>query len=222
MDKRGCVMDEEHVLVPSARLQVKWRMVVWVVFSLIAPFVLLGRMRELGWTYVCVFVAANAVWLAGVHALIGPYHRSLSYKLGEEAIIVRRGIVTKVEHVVPYRMVTNVSLKRDYLDRRLGLGSLHIHTAGYAQQVSAEARLVGLENYQQAYAELIVALRRHRPAVIGNGTTLLGDRTNSDVNTSSLLLQILDEVQALRLKGQDNTVQRLNRSPGRRIHDVCP
>jgi len=215
-------MGEKHVWVPSARLRAKWRAIAWIVFFLIAPFVLLGRMRGLGWTYVWVFGVANAVWLAGVHAWIGPYHRSLSYELGSEAITVRRGVVTKVEHVVPYRMVTNVSLKRDFLDRRLGLGSLHIHTAGYAQQVSAEARLVGLENYQQAYVDLIVALRRHRPPVIDNGTTLQGDRVDSNVNTSSLLPRILDEVQVLRLEGQDNALQRLTRSPGRRMHDLCP
>lgn len=200
-------MDEKHVLVPSARVQAKWRAVAWIVFFLIAPFGLLVRMRGLGWTYVWVFGVANAVWLAGVHALIGPYHRSLSYELGEEAITVRRGLVTKVEHVVPYRMVTNVSLKRDFLDRRLGLGSLHIHTTGCGQQVSAEIRLVGLENYQQAYADLIVALRRHRPTVIDNGTTPLGDRANSNVNTPSLLLRILDEVQALPMERQDRDVQ---------------
>ena len=199
-------MDEKHVWVPSARLQAKWRAIAWIVFLLIAPSVLLGRMPGLGWTYVWIFGVANAVWLAGVHALIGPYHLSLSYELGEEAITVRRGVVTKFEHVVPYRMVTNVSLKRDFLDRRLGLGSLHIVTTGYAQQVNAEARLVGLENYQQAYADLIVALRAHHPPVIDNGTTPLGDRANSNGNTSSVLLRMLDEVQALRLEGQDNAI----------------
>jgi len=198
-------VDEKQVLVPSRRLETKWRVIAWIVFAFIAPFALLGLVRGLGWTYVWLFAVANAAWMAVIHVLIGPYFRSLSYELGDEAVTVQRGLLTTLQNTVPYRMVTNVTLKRDFLDRRLGLGSLHIHTAGYGQQANAEARLVGLENYQQVYADLMVALHRHRPQAVGNGTMRMGDRPSSGVNLAFLLRQVLDELQALRLERQDHS-----------------
>jgi membrane protein YdbS with pleckstrin-like domain len=182
---------------PSQKLERKYRVTVWLVFLLtIFPFVFLGLVPELGWTYVGIFLAANAVWLVPTLLLMGPYYRSIQYELGEEEVIARRGILTKTVDTVPYRTVTNISLKRGPLDRWLGIGGLVIHTAGYSAQATAEACLVGLEDYDRVHHELLAALRRYRartgPAIGAEEQPL------AEGNATALLQQILNELQALR------------------------
>ncbi|NLG51998.1 MAG: PH domain-containing protein [Chloroflexi bacterium] len=135
---------DANVFVPSDRLKIKYYLWVWITFVVfILPFVLLGFASGLGWGFVAFFLFANAIWIVIAHLLIAPYYRSISYELGEEDIIVRKGIITKTETMVPYRMVTNVSVKRGPMDRLLGMGTLEVHTAGYSQQAKAEADLPG-------------------------------------------------------------------------------
>ena len=153
-------------------------------------------MPELGWLYVVIFLAANAVWMALAYLLIPPYYRSIEYELGEEEIVARRGILTKTVETVPYRTVTNVALKRGPLDRLLGIGGLLIHTAGYSAQTTAEARLGGLENYEAVHREVLEALRRYR-ARTGTAIGVAETRPIGEDSTE-LLRQILDEIKALR------------------------
>jgi uncharacterized membrane protein YdbT with pleckstrin-like domain len=60
-----------------------------------------------------------------------PYFRSLRYEILEDEVIVHVGIWTHSVKHVPYRTVTNITVKRDIFDRWFfNLGSLNIQTAG--------------------------------------------------------------------------------------------
>jgi len=148
---------------PSEKLKTKHSLYVWIIFALcLLPFTFLGFIPELGWVYVLIYLVANAIWIAVALVLIPPYCRSISYELGEEEIVVRKGIITQTVQTVPYRTITNLEVKRGPLDRMLGMGGIHIQTAGYSQQSTAEARLVGLEDYEQVADRIYTALRRYR------------------------------------------------------------
>ena len=95
-------------------------------------------------------------------------------------------------------MVTNISLKRGLLDRWFGLGDLHIHTLGYSQQTSAEARLSGLEYHQEVHRDLPAKLRRYRRSVDPSGGAEVAEPVASSERVSGLLQQILDDLKALR------------------------
>ena len=141
-------------------------------------------------TFAIVFFGDLLFWLVGM-ILSVPYFRSLRYEVLEDEVIVHVGIITHSVKHVPYRTVTNITVKRDLLDRWIfKLGSLNIQTAGMSGQSGAEEKLVGMENVQEIYEIVVSELRRFRggmPATAGQGEPI------PDVNAS-----MLEEVQAIR------------------------
>jgi uncharacterized membrane protein YdbT with pleckstrin-like domain len=95
-----------------------------------------------------------------------PYFRSLRYEIQEDEVIVKVGIITHSVKHVPYRTVTNITVKRDIFDRWFfNLGTLTIQTAGMSGQTGAEESLVGLDNVQEVYELVVAELRRFRGAM---------------------------------------------------------
>ena len=193
-------MNSGRLVKPSEKLKTKHYLTLWIVFiTMIFPYVFLGFIPGAGWLYVGIYLSCCALGILIAYLLIPPYYNSISYEFGDQEIIVRKGIITKVENVVPYRMVTNVSLKRGVLDRWLGLGTLDIHTAGFSQQTTPEAKLSGLVDHEKIHQELTTALRRFRGEA-GPAVGDAGDATIEPTESTVLLLQqILDEVKALRV-----------------------
>jgi putative membrane protein len=180
---------------PSDKLIAKIYLTVLLIFVfLVLPWVLLGLIPDLGWLYVIIFLVVNALWLIPTAILIPPYVRSIVYELGEEELLVRKGIITRTEQTVPYRMITNTDLKRGPLDRALGIGGIAIHTAGYSQQSSPETKLAGLDDCETVQEQLVSTLRRYR----GLPTAPTGEREAPEGGSAALLGQILEELRAMR------------------------
>jgi uncharacterized membrane protein YdbT with pleckstrin-like domain len=120
-----------------------------------------------------------------------PYFRSLRYEILEDEVIVHVGIWTHSVKHVPYRTVTNITVKRDIFDRWFfNLGSLNIQTAGMSGQTGAEEKLVGMENIQEIYELVVSELRRFRGAM-----TPTAGLEEEATDTSEALLK---EVQTIR------------------------
>lgn len=108
-------------------------------------------------------VAIDFLWYLPALMLTGPYYRSLSYEIQDDEVIVRVGIWTHSVKHVPYRTVTNLTIKRGILDRWLfDLGTLNIQTAGMSGTTGAEESLEGLPNYQEVYGIVVRELQRFR------------------------------------------------------------
>jgi len=158
----------DGVFRPDPRLRQKMVWTVLLVFLLgVCPFLLLGLIPELGMTYVIWFLVGNAIWVVLALVLIPPYYRSVSYELRDLDLVERKGIITRSENLVPYRMITNIRVRRGLLDRLLGLGTLQVHTAGYSQSTEAEASLVGLNDYEQRREELLARVRQVEGSALG-------------------------------------------------------
>jgi hypothetical protein len=97
-----------------------------------------------------------------------------------------------VKHV-PYRTVTNLQVKRDILDRPLGIGTLAIQTAGMSGTTGAEESLLGLADVQAAYEQVSARLRQFRGAM---PPTAAGEEVSA--LEGDAMVQILAEVQAIR------------------------
>ena len=103
----------------------------------------------------------DALWWIPAMLLIYPYFNSLRYEIQEDEVVVHVGIFTHSVKHVPYRTITNLTVKQDLLDRWFfKLGSLKIQTAGMSGQTGDEEKLVGLENYQEVYDLVATAMRR--------------------------------------------------------------
>jgi len=194
----------ERKFVPNSKYQFKMMLMI----TLVAFLILLGAgilaaligLDEPGAGLVIMSIAivGDALfWVVGM-ILSVPYFRSLRYEVLEDEVIVHVGILTHSVKHVPYRTVTNITVKRDIFDRWFfNLGSLNIQTAGMSGQSGAEEILVGLENVQEIYEMVVTELRRFRGAM---PPTTVQESPLPD--GSSVLLA---EVQAIRQLLEKNT-----------------
>lgn len=167
-----------------------------VVSILFAWLVSLDEGERAGVIIATVFLMVDGVWWLVAMALTGPYFRSLRYEIHDDEVIVRVGIFVKSVKHVPFRTVTNVTVKRDIFDRWFfGLGSLNIQTAGMSGTKGAEERLVGLPNVQEIYEIVAKALRRFRGGM--TPTQAEADHEESSVD-DAVLRDILAEIRAIR------------------------
>jgi uncharacterized membrane protein YdbT with pleckstrin-like domain len=123
------------------------------------------------------------------------YHRSLGYEIQDDEIIVRVGIVTKTVKHVPYRTVTNISIKRGILDRAFGIGTLAVQTAGMSGNSAPEQSLVGLRDVRAVYEDVVVKLRAFRGAM---APTAAEDEESSAAGAEGGLAAVLEELRAIR------------------------
>lgn len=172
-----------------------WTVVIFVLFIL--PWILLGLVPELGWRYVLLFLVVNALWMLPTFVLLPFYFRSIMYELKDDEIVVYKGIITRSVKVVPYRTVTNLHLTRGPIDRILGIGTLRVETAGYSGKAAAEARLVGLRDYDFVHTLVREQLRRYR-AISGATTTEGAPPAAVDLGREAVLAQVLEEVREIK------------------------
>lgn len=189
---------------PSSQYLTKLRVAITIVALLIlAGGILLGWLmsfdKDIGTSGArIVFIVtaiADAVWWVPAMFLTGPYYRSLSYEIQEDEVIMHVGIWTKSVKHVPYRTVTNLTVKRGILDRLFGLGTLKIQTAGMSGTTGAEESLEGLDNVQEVYDMVVTELRRFRGSM---APTAAEEEVEPAVASTDALSAILTEVRAIR------------------------
>ncbi len=180
----------------------------WVSFTIIALLVVLvgylfgllvGIDEGLEVTIEITIYAALVASLFWISAMILSvfYYRSLSYEIQDDEVIVRVGIVTKSIKHVPYRAVTNISIKRGILDRFMfDIGTLNIQTAGMSGTTGAEQSLVGLEDFQAVYDDVVKKLHAFRGAM--SPTTAEEDDAGSGEITGDVMNKMLEELRAIR------------------------
>jgi uncharacterized membrane protein YdbT with pleckstrin-like domain len=188
-----------QTFIPSHKYRLKLR----ITFTAIALLVALGGLLlaipigleegSRGALITAIVVGGlDILWWVPAMLLAAPYYRSLRYEIEDDQAIVRGGIWTRSVKHVPYRTVTNITVKRDVIDRLLGLGTLDIQTAGMSgSSGSAEQSLVGLEDAQQVYELVASALGRFRGSMAPTAAEAEGAGEDE-------LAQILDQVRAIR------------------------
>jgi uncharacterized membrane protein YdbT with pleckstrin-like domain len=185
---------------PDSRYLVKMMVVMTLIAALIMVGILLlswligmDEPNAGPWVLIVLGGLNGLWWLVGMLISI-PYFRSLRYEVQEDEVIVQVGVITHSVKHVPYRTVTNITVKRDILDRWLfNLGSLNIQTAGMSGQTGAEESLVGLEDVQEVYELVVTALRRYRGAMAPTAAEEEGEAGPTEARAA-----LLQEVRAIR------------------------
>lgn len=144
----------------------------------------------------------NLVWFVPSFLVMFPLFKTYRYELMDDEIVVTSGYINQKVRHVPYRMVTNLELRRGLLDRMLGIGSLHIETAGNSESSGRpEAVLSGLTEVQQVYEEVAECLRNFDQSHQGGFGVRGGSRAAApDEEPSEVLEAILIELKAIREK----------------------
>jgi putative membrane protein len=191
-------------ITPDRKYLFKMRLIATVVaLAILASGVLLGTILALtgeirlggAIALALITVVLNGLWWLIALLLSGPYYRSLRYEVQDDEVVVNVGIWTKSVKHVPYRTVTNIQVKRDVVDRWLGIGTLNIQTAGMSGQTGAEERLVGLSDVQGVYESVAGELRRFRG---GMAPTQADVEVEPTAAPQDGLGEILVEVRAIR------------------------
>lgn len=183
---------------PSPKYLTKLR----IELSLIALSIWLGGMfigllvsfeEGFGAFFITFFITTglDLLWFVPGMLLTAPYYRSLRYEIHDDEMIVNVGVWTKSVKHVPFRTMTNLTVKRGMMERWFDLGTLDIQTAGMSDSTGgAEQSLVGLENAQEVYEIVVSELRRFRGA---QSPTAADTEVSADA-----LSEILEEVRAIR------------------------
>lgn len=189
---------ESQTVVPSRNYLTKARVIIGIVaVAILLLALLIGALMssdpEIGaeaiWWSLGISLGVNVLWGVPAVLLMGPYYRSLRYDIHEDQVIMHVGVVTQSVKYVPFRTVTNMTVKRDPLDRAFGIGSLEIQTAGISGTPQAEQNLVGLADPDAVYSLAVQALRRYRGAM---------GPTTADIEEEDMMRAIFDEVRAIR------------------------
>lgn len=111
------------------------------------------------------------------------FAETAAYRLGDEEVAYRRGVWFRKESTVPYDRVTNVGSGQGPLQRRFGVGSVDVHTAGQGAQNTAELQVNALADYEDVRDQILERVRagepvategadqrRVRSATVGRGT----------------------------------------------------
>ena len=189
---------ESQTVVPSRNYLTKTRVIIGIVaLAILLLALLIGALissdPEIGaqaiWWSLGISLGINVLWGVPAVLLMGPYYRSLRYDIHEDQVIMHVGVVTQSVKYVPFRTVTNMTVKRDPLDRAFGIGSLEIQTAGISGTPEAEQNLVGLTDPDAVYSLAVQALRRYRGAM---------GPTTADIEEEDMMRAIFDELRAIR------------------------
>lgn len=73
---------------------------------------------------VTILVISLVVWW------INRYYESFQFELLDEGILIREGVITKNERHIPYGRIQNLNIIRGFFQRRYGIATLNIETAG--------------------------------------------------------------------------------------------
>jgi membrane protein YdbS with pleckstrin-like domain len=150
-----------------------------------------------------IWATVTAVVMVLALILVAPYYRSLHYEIHPDEIIVHVGILTSSVKHVPFRTVTNITVKRGLLDRWFyNLGTLDIQTAGMSGTSGSEESLVGLDNVDEVYDLVVTELRRFRGGMSPTSADELPAQTNTQQSYGEVapaLTQILAELKAIRV-----------------------
>jgi len=175
-----------------------WHVILFTIFLLAVSLFHWPIILEEGvgaWISLAIFIGLDFIYLILALVLAGPYFRSLKYEIHEDEVIVYAGIWTRSVKHVPFRTITNITVKRDILDRLLNVGSLNIQTAGISGKTTPEEKLGGLEDVQQIYETVAGKLRQFRSAM----SPTSADMEKAGAGGSEIVLQaILEELKGIR------------------------
>lgn len=154
--------------------------------------------------------------IIGIYSAIGiPWLiKTLSYTITDEALIVRRGRLSKIKIFVPYRTITNIGITLGPFDRLFNVGHLSIETAGTALPMSGklgvDQYIEGLDNEElkETYNYIYHKIKRLKgiySTTTEDTSSIESIDNQKETEFSELIKELIAEIREFR-----KTVERLN------------
>ncbi len=135
-------------------------------------------------------IALSAFWLIAA-PIAWLWIRNLAYQVSDDEVIIHKGILTKVDQNIPFRMITDFRLHRSLYDRWLHIGSIDVQTAGQTQSPTGyEGRIAGQPHPEQLHEELRGRIRSLEP-------TRAGTVDDTDADDLHAILEEVREIHQL-------------------------
>ncbi|NVM52619.1 MAG: PH domain-containing protein [Candidatus Helarchaeota archaeon] len=89
-----------------------------------------------------------------INAWLNRYYQNFRFLLQEQGILIHEGVITKTERHIPYGRIQNLNIHRGYFQRKHGIATLKIETAGFTMRAgssygSAEGIIPGIRNPEE-------------------------------------------------------------------------
>ncbi|MCX6771243.1 MAG: PH domain-containing protein [Candidatus Micrarchaeota archaeon] len=146
-------------------------------------------------TRVNYFIALPALALALgllVFGWIEIVYRNFTYQLGENELIVRKGVFTHKTDTIPFSNIQDITSERSLSERFFGIATLRIETAGSSHLIS-ETELPGIANKEEVIGLIMGKVKRSK-------NTMDAESRAQGADTSNLLTGILNQLKAISLK----------------------
>ena len=96
-------------------------------------------------------------FLSAIYA--NKWYENFSFELQNEGIQINSGVITKSRKFIPYKRIQNLEIKSGFWDRRYGLSTILIETAGHSSGYTgtwaqAEGMMPGLRDPEPILKEI--------------------------------------------------------------------
>lgn len=149
--------------------------------------------RNLMKMYFLKALAANVAFPIVIWPLLFKYV-TLRYKLDDEGVSARWGILFRKEIYLTYKRIQDIHVKRNVFERWLGIGTVEVQTASGSS--SAELKLEGMEDHETVRDYLYGRMRGHEGAAPKAAQS--APATGGDGDVVALLNEIRDELAGAR------------------------
>lgn len=119
-----------------------------ILASLILPFVAIAIITGsifAGLAIFSVFAIMAIITAVIAIVLINMTYVNITYLVKDEALIINRGILFKQSQTIPFNRVQNVDIYRGPIERRIGIATINVQTAGWGGSI-LRGRLQGIDN----------------------------------------------------------------------------
>lgn len=123
------------------------------------------------------------------YAWLDLVYRNFTYELGEREIIIRQGVVTRKNTIIPYATIQDITTERSLLERMLGLATLEIETAG-SMRLASQTDLPGIADKDTLIHEIMARVEKAKGTMGAEGK-------QQGLDTAQLLAEILHELKSI-------------------------
>ncbi|MFC1725397.1 PH domain-containing protein [candidate division KSB1 bacterium] len=157
---------------PDQSLLKVWRIIMWLNYlpTTFLPIILLfiiqivenpGPYAPFSREYIGFSIAIIVIFVV-LTAIMGftnfwmtKYFHRLTYKIGEGAVSIDKGVWWVQHKEIPFDKIVGVSSKQGPLERMYGIGKVTIQTAGFGQVNMPEGILLGIPNMDEIRGKIV-------------------------------------------------------------------
>jgi hypothetical protein len=130
---------------------------------------------------------------------INRYYESFQFEMLEEGILIREGVITKNERHIPYGRIQNLNIVRGIIQRRFGIATLMIETAGSSAVAKSpsgtpEGQIPGFRDPNALIQQILPKLGYKREGIIAG---LPSEEKAAELDVLKEINENLKEIQNL-------------------------